>query len=93
MACQVASKLASGSPMPISTMLLTGWTSRSARCPSAWALLDRRLPGSRAPEWSTWATISPADRLRARPPWPVAQKVQPMPQPTWVEMQAVRRSW
>ena len=38
------------------------------------------------------AIISPADRLRASPPWPVAQKIQPMPHPTWVEIHAVCRS-
>ena len=32
--------------------------------------------------------ISPAERLRAKPPSPLAQKEQPAPQPIWVETQA-----
>ena len=45
--------------------------------------------------WSVryWPTISPADRLRSKPPRPVAQNLQPMGQPTWLEMQQETRSW
>ena len=39
----------------------------------------------------TWPTISPAERLRRMPMAPVAQKVQPMAQPTWLLMHRVTR--
>ena len=41
--------------------------------------------------WTTWATISPAVRWRVKPIWPVAQKTQPMAQPTCELTQAVTR--
>ena len=40
----------------------------------------------------TCSTISPTDRFRSRPPWPVAQNGQAMPQPAWEEMHNVARS-
>ncbi len=40
----------------------------------------------------TCSTISAVDRLRVRPPCPVAQNGQAMPQPAWLEMQTVIRS-
>ncbi len=67
--------MSNGSPIPIRTTLVT-------RSPSA-----RRMRA----KWSTWATISPAVRSRRNPAWPVAQKAQPIGQPTWVETQTVRR--
>ncbi len=41
---------------------------------------------------TTWSTISAVVRLRVRPPWPVAQKGQAMPQPACEETHAVTRS-
>ena len=41
---------------------------------------------------TTWPTISEALRFRMMPICPVAQKVQPMAQPTWLERQSVTRS-
>lgn len=35
----------------------------------------------------TWERISEGERLRANPLWPVAQKLQFILHPTWVEMQ------
>ena len=52
--------------------------------------LVRRAAGSAAR--TSCSTISPAVRLRTTPSRPLAQKTQPMPQPTCVLMQAVRRS-
>ncbi len=77
--------------MPINTTLVTGCAWVSALTPRRVA---RSISESRISlaKWMTWATISPAERFRARPPCPVAQKRQPMPHPTCVEMQAVRRS-
>ncbi len=40
----------------------------------------------------TWSRISPIDRLRFTPLRPLAQKMQPMAQPTWELTQMVRRS-
>ena len=45
-----------------------------------------------ARRWRNCSTISPAERLRTRPPRALAQKSQPMAQPTWEEMQAAARS-
>jgi hypothetical protein len=41
---------------------------------------------------ATWPTISAGRRFRTRPICAVAQNVQPIPQPAWLEMQRVRRS-
>jgi hypothetical protein len=40
----------------------------------------------------TCSRISPVDRLRFSPPWPVAQNGHAIPQPAWEEMQTVLRS-
>ena len=45
----------------------------------------------RAPA-TTCSTISAVDMLRCRPPWPVAQNGQAMPQPAWLETHIVTRS-
>ena len=45
----------------------------------------------RAPA-TTCSTISAVDMLRCRPPMPVAQNGQAMPQPAWLETQTVARS-
>src|SRR5262245_54357334 len=73
------SRLASGSPMPMTTTL-------DNRPSGAGVRLRRRTSCSR---------ISPAVRLRTTPFRPLAQNTHPMPQPTCVLMQAVRRggSW
>mmetsp|Transcript_55979 Transcript_55979/g.121865 ORF Transcript_55979/g.121865 Transcript_55979/m.121865 type:complete len:229 (+) Transcript_55979:951-1637(+) len=63
-----------GSPIPMKTTL----ESRSS--------LARSSVANRA----ACSKISSADKLRLKPICPVAQKVQPMAQPTWDEMQAVR---
>ena len=41
---------------------------------------------------ATWSSISPAVRLRATPPMPEAQKMQPMAQPTWLLTHTVWRA-
>jgi len=53
-------------------------------------MLLTRVPNS-SWMWRTWSMISYGMRLRAKPPLPVAQKVQRMGQPTWEEMHAVSR--
>ena len=58
--------------------ITTMWLSRSS---------SRRSDCSR----SICSTISPVVRLRVRPSRPLAQNTQPMPQPTCVLMQMVRR--
>ena len=40
----------------------------------------------------TCSTISAVDRLRCRPPWPVAQNGQAIPHPAWLETHTVARS-
>src|SRR5664280_2815452 len=40
---------------------------------------------------TTCSTISAVDRLRRRPPWPVAQNGHPMPQPAWLDTHTVVR--
>ena len=40
---------------------------------------------------STCSTISPGRRLRSKPAWPVAQNVQAIAQPAWLETQTVAR--
>ena len=47
--------------------------------------------GRRLRRCSTCSTISSAERFRSTPLSPLAQKTQPIPQPTWVLMQTVRR--
>ena len=39
----------------------------------------------------TWSMISPVERLRSNPAWPVAQNGQAMPHPAWEEMHRVAR--
>ena len=73
-ASATASRLYSGSPMPMKTMLVR------RRAPSG-AIHSPR--SSRAT--CTWATISAAVRLRTRAWVPVWQKVQLSVQPTWLE--------
>ena len=70
-----ASKLSSGSPMPMKTMLVI---------PGASA------PGSRAARHAC-PTISARVRLPSKPCLPVAQKLQSRAQPTWDEMHSVLR--
>ena len=71
------SRFASGSPMPMTTMCVSAFARRGqADCGRAAA-----VRGSRR-----------RVRLRTTPSSPLAQKTQPMPQPTCVLMQAVRRS-
>ena len=67
------SRLAIGSPMPITTILLSRSSSGKSRC-----------------KCNICSTISPVVKLRTRPSRPLAQKAQPMAQPTWVLMQMVR---
>mmetsp|Transcript_32005 Transcript_32005/g.101918 ORF Transcript_32005/g.101918 Transcript_32005/m.101918 type:complete len:241 (-) Transcript_32005:337-1059(-) len=82
-------------PMPTSTL--------RARCA---AMTPRRLSrgspipmnttlDTRRPKWasmvSTWSTISCGRRLRAKPPLPVAQNVQRMGHPTWLDTHTVSR--
>ena len=45
---------------------------------------------ARAPA-TTCSTISAVDMLRCRPPWPVAQNGQAMPQPAWLDTHIVTR--
>ena len=47
-------------------------------------LVARERPGPA----TTCSTISAVDMLRCRPPWPVAQNGQAMPQPAWLETQS-----
>ena len=77
MASSRLSKLASGSPMPMNTILVSG-VRASLRIQSRTA--------------HTWLTISAVVRLRRKPMAPVRQKVQPMAQPTWEETHRVLRS-
>ncbi len=51
----------------------------------------RPTPSSRASR-QTCSTIRPSDRFPSSPPRPVAQNLHPTAQPTWLEMQAVRRT-
>ena len=69
-------RLSSGSPMPMNTRFLSGLR------PCSRAYLRAT---------STWPRISPLVRLRVKPMSPVAQKVQPMGQPTWVDRHWVSR--
>ena len=48
--------------------------------------------GKRLRSRITCSTISPRVRFRSTPFNPLAQKTHPIPQPTWVLMQTVRRS-
>ena len=73
---RVAATLASGSPIPMYTMWVTGPMPR--RCSA--------LDAAR-----TWSTISAAVQLRRNPMWPVAQKGQPTAQPTWLLTHTVER--
>ncbi len=70
------SRLCRGSPMPMNTR----FTGTPSGCPWWFSMA------------TTWPTISAAVRLRTMPICPVAQKVQPMAQPTWLERQRVTRS-
>ena len=53
-------------------------------------LLSPPTPGSQL-SCQACCTIWPVVRLPSRPPRPEAQNLQPTGQPTWLEMQAVRR--
>ena len=64
--------------MPMNTMLLSR-PEPPATSPSRMAFAATR----------TCSTISPADMFLVSPSCPVAQNGQPMPQPTWLEMQSV----
>ena len=75
-AAHTAASLASGSPMPMNTTLLS-------RRPAARA---------RRAATTTCSTISPVVRWRSKPAWPVAQKPQPIAQPAWLDTQTVARS-
>ena len=68
--------------MPMTTMLSNEASSARARGVRS---------SSRRQTWISWWTISPAERSRLRPARPEAQNLQPMAQPTWVEMQMVLR--
>ena len=72
-----ASKLSSGSPMPMNTTLVM--PRRSPRSASQFAARQ------------TWPTISALLKLPAKPCLPVAQKLQSRAQPTWEEMHSVLR--
>jgi hypothetical protein len=79
---QVAAGFANGSPMPMKTTLVRWW---GASGPG-------RSSGSMVETLATCSTTSPAESWRLKPNWPVAQKVQPIAQPAWVEMHTVARS-
>ena len=70
-------QLASGSPMPMNTTLVT--RAGPPRAPDSAAAIAVR----------TCSTISAAERLRVSPDCPVAQKGQAMPQPAWEETHRV----
>jgi hypothetical protein len=72
---------ASGSPIPMKTMLLTR--------PGPPGISFRA--SARAPA-TTCSTISAVDRLRVSPAWPVAQNGQFIPQPACEETHIVTRS-
>ena len=76
-AVQTASKFASGSPIPMSTTL-PSWPQPSNL---------QRLEAI-----TTCSTISPELSCRPKPASPVAQKVQPIAQPAWLETHTVVRS-
>ena len=71
-----AASLASGSPIPMNTTLLT------RRPPSR----------ARRAARTTCSTISPVVRWRVKPACPVAQNPQPIAQPAWLETHTVARS-
>ena len=73
-------QFARGSPMPMNTTLVR--RHGSPRSPRAAASIPQR----------TCSTISPADRLRVSPPWPVAQNGHAIPHPAWEEMHKVALS-
>ena len=89
-ASRTASKLYSGSPMPIITILVM------QRSPVGITPSVGRTPPGQSPSRSratiTWPTISPAVRLRTSRCVPVWQKVQLSVQPTWLETHSVPRS-
>ena len=90
MASRTASKLYSGSPMPIMTILVTQ-RSPLGMTPSVGRVPPGQSP-SRSRAASTWPAISPAVRLRTRRCVPVWQNVQVSVQPTWLETHNVPRS-
>ena len=77
----MASWLANGSPIPMKTTLVR-WSGAPG---------PGRSSGSMVDTLATCSTTSPTDRCRVNPNCPVAQKVQPMAHPAWVEMQTVAR--
>ena len=76
----MARKFASGSPIPMKTML-DKRVGPPASSPSAQALEAAR----------TCSRISAADRFRVSPICPVAQNGQAIPHPAWEEMHKVVR--
>ena len=90
------SKLYSGSPIPIMTMLVSSrpsevyWALSSSTSRPAIEPLGHSPRASRAS--MTWPTISPGVRLRTRRIVPVWQKRQFRVQPTWLDTQSVPRS-
>ena len=76
MAASTRSRLSSGSPIPMNTMLVSRW-------PAAVSRRDAKR---------TWSTISATSRSRPNPSSPVAQNGQPTAHPAWLEMHSVWRS-
>ena len=89
-ASRTASKLYSGSPIPIITMFVMH------RSPLGTTPSVGRVPPGQSPRLSraanTWPTISPAVRLRTSRCVPVWQNVQLSVQPTWLDKHSVPRS-
>ena len=72
----VAATFASGSPIPMKTMWVTG------PMPRSWSTRDAAR---------TWSTISAVVQLRRSPMCPVAQNGHPTAHPTWLLTQTVER--
>src|SRR4029077_18565136 len=88
-------KLASGSPIPISTTLVTWRSSPGVLAAAAGPAAPTRCCSSRSSSRSashTCPTISAVLRLRLKPCWAVAQNEQSSAQPTCEEMHSVPRS-
>ena len=90
-ASRTASKLYSGSPIPIITTLETSRPPSLGTDAPSEILAPGQSP-SRSRASSTWPTISPAVRLRTRRCVPVWQNEQFSVQPTWVDRHKVPRS-
>src|SRR5437879_2318903 len=85
-------KLASGSPIPISTTLVTWRSSPGALAGSPALARCRCSRASSRTASHTCPTISAVLRLRLKPCWAVAQNEQSSAQPTCEEMHSVPRS-